>query len=83
MDRANAPHTIIELADYCMSVTRDIMKGRDHPLTGGPDLDAAEAVLAIVTAVQCGRIPEPEGWTDLRARILEMYGNLTAGRQEI
>jgi len=83
MARANAPHTIIELADYCTSITRDILKGREHPLAGGPDTDAVEAMLAIVCAIDNGRVPVPTGWAELRERILAMYARLMEGERDI
>lgn len=82
-DRATAPHSLIELADYCMSVTRDIMRGRDVPLRGDGNTDAVEAMLAITAAIDNGRIPEPTGWADLRGQIMEMYARLLKGERDI
>ncbi|MFM2044090.1 MAG: hypothetical protein RLY86_2666 [Pseudomonadota bacterium] len=83
MDRVTVPHSLIELADYCMSVTRDILRGRDAPLAGGPNTDAVEALLAITAAIDNDRIPEPTGWPELRSRILDMYANLQQGHRDI
>ncbi|WP_119680029.1 hypothetical protein [Indioceanicola profundi] len=83
MARETAPHSLIELADYCMSVTRDIMRGRDAPLKGDGNTDAVEAMLAITAAIDNGRIPEPTGWQELRGRINAMYARLLEGRTDI
>lgn len=83
MDRTTPPHSLIELADYCMSVTRDILRGRDVPLQGGPNTDAVEAMLAIVAAIDNGWIAEPTGWAELRGQVLAMYGRLLKGERDL
>lgn len=83
MSHPQAPHAILELADHCMSVTRDIMRGREVPLADGPDTAAVEAMLAIVAAIDNGRIARPTGWDELRDRVLAMYARLQTGARDI
>lgn len=82
-DPARAPHTIIELSDYCMSVVRDILAGRGYPLDGGGDGHAVEALLALVCALENGRIAEPAGWPELRQRIIGLYDRMRRGEPDL
>ena len=81
--RKTPPHSLIELADYCMSVTRDIMRGREAPLKAGANAESVEALLAIVAAIDNGRIPEPTGWAGLRDQVLAMYERLLKGERDL